>query len=142
MTLRPRIEILKDYKAVLEAVYRPAAYFERVRRSGLNLRRPSHPVTARPVFSPRDRNTLLRLMWHMTVIKPFLARHFWRTFVDIARHNPAALEQVVIQLMLYLHLGPFAKSIAKEIEQQIAVLEREPELLPQEREARVLQRAV
>ena len=142
VTRRPRVDILKDYKAILEAVYRPGAYFERVRRSGLNLRRPSHPVTARPAVSPRDRNTLLRLMWRMTFVRPLLARHFWRTFVDIARHNPAALEVVVIQLMLYLHLGPFSKTVVAEIDRQISVLEREPPSRPQEREAGVLQRAV
>jgi hypothetical protein len=142
VTRRPRIDILKDYKAILEAVYRPGAYFERVRRSGLNLRRPSHPVTARPVVTPRDRNTLLRLMWRMTVVRPSLARHFWRTFVDIARHNPAALEVVVIQLMLYLHLGPFSKTVVAEIDRQISVLEREPPSRPQERDAGILQRAV
>ncbi len=142
VTRRPRVDILKDYKAILEAVYRPGAYFERVRRSGLNLRRPRHPVTARPVVSPRDRNTLLRLMWRMTVVRPSLARHFWRTFVDIARHNPAALEVVVIQLMLYLHLGPFSKSVIAEIDRQISGLEREPPSQPQERDAGVLQRAV
>jgi len=140
VTRRPRIDILRDYKAILEAVYRPATYFERVRRSGLTLQRPSHPVTARPVVTPRDRNTLLRLMWRMTVSRPALARHFWRTFIDIARHNPAALELVVIQLTLYLHLGPFSKSVIAEIDRQIAVLEREPE--PRKREGGVLQRAV
>jgi hypothetical protein len=78
----------------------------------------------------------------MTVIHPFQARHFWRTFVDIARHNPAALEQVVIQMVLYLHLGPFSRFVMREIDRQIAVLEHEPEQRLQEREAGALQRAV
>lgn len=142
VTRRPRIDILKDYKAILGAVYAPAAYFERVRRSGRNLQRPGLSVTARPLVSSRDRNTLLRLMWRMTVIHPFQARHFWRTFVDIARHNPAALEQVVIQMVLYLHLGPFSRFVMREIDRQIAVLEHEPEQRLQEREAGALQRAV
>lgn len=142
VTRRPRADILRDYRAILEATYRPAAYFDRVRRSGLTLRRPSHPVTARPVVSARDRNTLLRLMWRMTVTHPFLARHFWRTFVDIARHNPAALEVVVIQITLYLHLGPFAKSVVAEIDRQIAILDSESPLQQPVRGAGVLQRAV
>lgn len=142
VTRRPRVEILKDYRTILEAVYRPAAYFERVRRAGRNLRCPSHPVTARPVVSRRDKMTLLRLMWRMTVLRPFLARHFWRTFVDIARNNPSALELVVIQLTFFLHLGPFAKSVVAEIDRQIRMLEREQQQEPAGGDAGVLQRAV
>ncbi len=142
VTRRPRVEVLKDYKTILEAVYRPAAYFERVRRTGRNLRCPSHPVTARPVVSNRDKMTLLRLMWRMTVMRPFLARHFWRTFADIARNNPSALELVVIQITHFLHLGPFARSVVTEINRQIRVLEREQKREPAGRGAGVLQRAV
>ena len=46
--LRPRRDILEDYKAVLTAVYAPAAYFERVRTVGRELRRPSYRVKLLP----------------------------------------------------------------------------------------------
>ena len=142
VTRRPRIDVLNDYKAILAAVYRPGAYFERVRRTGRNLRCPSHPVTARPVVSRREGMTLVRLMWRMTVMRPLLARHFWRTFFDIARNNPSALELVIIQLTHYLHLGPFSKFVIAEINRQIRVLEREQGQGHSGRGARVLQRAV
>lgn len=129
-TLRPRRDILQDYKAVLEAVYRPAAYFGRVRTFGRMLRRPGHRATARPKVSSRERGALLRLMWQMTIHRSGLARHFWRTFIDIARHNPSALELVVIQMALYLHLGTFAKFVAREIDRQIAAIDREPQPQP------------
>jgi hypothetical protein len=47
---------------------------------------------------------------------------------------------VVIQITLYLHLGPFAKSVVAEIDRQIAILAREPQSSP--REAGVLQRSL
>lgn len=130
-TLRPRRDILQDYKTVVEAVYRPAAYFERVRTFGRMLRRPGHGVTARPAVSSRDRTALLRLMWRMTVNRAGLAPHFWRTFIDIARHNPSALELVAIQMALYLHLGTFAKFVAKEMDRQIAEIDRQQRAQPE-----------
>ncbi len=125
-TLRPRRDVLQDYKTVLEAVYRPAVYFGRVRKSGRMLRRADHRVTAHPSVSSRNRNALLRLMWRMTVQRSGLARHFWLTFIDIARYNPSALEPVVSQMALYLHLGTFAKFVVQEIDRQIAAIDRAP----------------
>jgi hypothetical protein len=66
-------------------------------------------------------------MWRMTVQRPYLAQHFWRTFVDIARSNPPALELVAIQMAFYLDLGAFAKYVAREIDRQIAEIATEPE---------------
>lgn len=117
--LRPRREILEDYKAVLTAVYRPAAYFERVRTVGRALRRPGLDVKLVPRVVIRDLGALLRVLWRMTLRRPDLRRHFWRTFVDIARHNPSALQAVVIQMVLYLHLGTFAGFVVRELDRQI-----------------------
>jgi radical SAM superfamily enzyme YgiQ (UPF0313 family) len=117
--LRPRREILEDYKAILTAVYQPAAYFERVRTVGRALRRPGLDVKLVPWRVSRDLAALLRVMWRMTLRRPDLRRHFWRTFTDIARHNPAALQAVVIQMVLYLHLGTFAGFVVRELDRQI-----------------------
>jgi len=126
--LRPRRVVLEDYRAVLTAIYDPAAYFERVRIVGRRLRRPNHAVTpvARNII--RDLVTLVRLMGRMTIQKPDLRRIFWRTFIDTARHNPAALQQVVIQMVLYLHLGPFAKFVVQELDRQIGAIDGDSSL--------------
>jgi len=123
--LRPRREILEDYKAVLLAVYRPGAYFERVRTFGRALRRPGHSVKLVPGLVARDLGTLLRVMWRMTIQRSDLRWHFWRIFVDIARYNPSALQVVVIQMVLYLHLGTFAGLVVDELERQIGDIDRE-----------------
>ena len=128
--LRPRRDILEDYKAVLTAVYAPAAYFERVRTVGRELRRPSHRVKLLPRLIVRDLSTLLRVMWRMTIQRSDLRRHFWRTFFDIARHNPSALQVVVIQMVLYLHLGTFAGLVVRELDRQIGDIDRELRLSP------------
>lgn len=67
----------------------------------------------------RELSTLLRVMWRMSLRRPDLRRYFWHTFVDIARHNPAALQAIVIQMVLYLHLGTFAGFVLRELDRQI-----------------------
>jgi hypothetical protein len=69
----------------------------------------------------RDYRALGRVMWRMTVRRPELRAHFWRTFIDCARTNPAALEYVVMLMVVYLHLGTFAKSVIGELDRKIAL---------------------
>ncbi len=131
-TLRPRREIWADYRAVLENVYEPAAFFERVRHVGHAMRRPA--LRALPGAVPqrkskfatlrgraRDYRALGRVMWRMTVRRPDLRRHFWRTFLDCAKSNPAALDYVVMLMVVYLHLGRFAQSVIAELDRKIAL---------------------
>ncbi len=61
-----------------------------------------------------------RLCWQMTVVPPPLRSHFWRLFIDTARHNPAALEFVLILAAFYLHLGPYSARVIQELDRQIA----------------------
>jgi radical SAM superfamily enzyme YgiQ (UPF0313 family) len=131
-TLRPRREILEDYRSVLLSVYRPAAFFERVRRVGLALRKPGlradpNARAVPPRIAKRDLIALLRVMARMTFIRTDLTVLFWRTFIGTARKNPAALQVVVIQMVLFLHLGTFAKFVVRELDRQIDAIDRETE---------------
>jgi hypothetical protein len=63
----------------------------------------------------------------MTFVRWELGPLFWRTFVGTARRNPAALQAVVTQMVLYLHLGAFARIVVREIDRQIDALERQPD---------------
>jgi radical SAM superfamily enzyme YgiQ (UPF0313 family) len=134
-TLRPRREILEDYRSVLQSVYRPAAFFERVRHVGMALQRPglrANPdPNARkgPLIAKRDLIALLKVMARMTFIRTDLTVLFWRTFIGTARRNPAALQAVVIQMVMFLHLGQFAKFVVRELDRQIEEIDREAELL-------------
>jgi hypothetical protein len=123
--LRQRRDILLDYKTVLERVYEPGAYFERVRRVGRALKPPSHAMVFSFHEMRRDLAVLFRLMWRMTFQLPKLRSHFWRTLFDCARHNIGALEYVVSLMVFYLHLGPFAAFVVKDLDRQIEELDRE-----------------
>jgi len=120
VTRRPRHEVLADYKTVLQRVYDPAAFFARVRVVGRELKRPNHgtgPASWKGRL--RDLRVLGRVMWRMTVRRPDLRRHFWSTFIECARQNPAALEYVVMMMVVYLHLGTFAQFVVSELDQRI-----------------------
>ncbi len=118
-TLRPREAILADYRSVLEHTYAPANYFARVRRVGRQLdcseKRLDMPV--RHLW--RDLRTFFRLLWRMGVQDADVRRHWWRTFIDCVLHNPRALRYVGAMIALYLHLGPFARSVSQRLTAEI-----------------------
>ena len=114
-TARPRREVLADSRAVLEAIYDPAAYFGRVRRVGRMLKRsrPHRMISG-------DLRSFARLLWRIPGAGPGVRKELWKTLLDCAFHNPTALPYLVMISALYLHLGPFARRVAAEIDGQIA----------------------
>ncbi len=122
VTLRPRGQVLSDYRSVLSTVYRPADYFARVRRVGRLLRRPKLQVKidkAGLQHQLRSLRRLVRQSW-----RPGMRWQFWRTVADVLFHNPAALEFVLILCAFYLHLGPFSRFVIGELDRQIADAQR------------------
>jgi radical SAM superfamily enzyme YgiQ (UPF0313 family) len=122
VTLRPRGEVLADYAAVLESIYAPAAYFERVRVMGRALNLPRfHMFPLRgPIWGIR---MLVAAVWQLGIRSAELRRHFWRTLIDIALHRIANLEAVVGMMILYTHLGPFARYLIGEVNRLLATAE-------------------
>jgi len=130
-TKRPRRDVLADYRAVLEAVYNPAAYFGRVRRVGRMLSRGKRRLEAPPLHVFRDLLLLGRLVWRLPDAGPGTARQFWRTMLDCAIHNPPALPFMFMLSALYLHHGPFSRQVIAEIDRQIEDIDLGLWLAPQ-----------
>ena len=130
-TKRPRGDVLADYRAVLQAVYDPAAYFGRVRRVGRMLSRGKRRLEAPPSHVFRDLLLLGRLVWRLPDAGPGTARQFWKTMLDCAIHNPPALPFMVMLSALYLHHGPFSRQVIAEIDRQIGDLNLGLWLAPQ-----------
>ncbi|MBV9077978.1 MAG: DUF4070 domain-containing protein, partial [Methylobacteriaceae bacterium] len=131
--LRPRRDILQDYRDVLERVYAPASFFGRVRRLAGELKRPPRPSdldwrAVVPLLRP-----FARVAWRMTARQPRLARHFWSTFLHCARTNPRALPFLTMNMATYLHLGPFSRTVIAELDRRIAAIDEgswvEPETM-------------
>jgi hypothetical protein len=121
-TLRPRREILLDYKRVLEQVYHPTAYLRRVRRLTMLLDNANrgdrlHAGDARNRFSSSQ--MLHRLIANL----PEPRDAFWQAIVECAAANPTAARYIVTHIMFYLHLGPFSRLVIQLLERKIGELD-------------------
>jgi len=131
VTARPRRAVLLDYRTVLERVYRPAAYYARVRTVARMLDRPSvdrsagkDPPLPRLFGVPvRDLARLWGLLRRMAVRQPGALWHFGKVFYECARKNPRSLESVVMLAAFFLHLGPFSRFVMSALDRQIAQID-------------------
>jgi radical SAM superfamily enzyme YgiQ (UPF0313 family) len=130
-TARPRRDILLDYRTILERVYRPAAYYARVRTVARMLDRPELDRSARkdaprprlfgmPV---RDIALLWRLTWRIAVRQPRALWHFGKVFYECATKNPRAIGYVGMLAAFYLHLRPFSRFVVSVVDRQIAEID-------------------
>jgi radical SAM superfamily enzyme YgiQ (UPF0313 family) len=130
-TVRPRADILRDYRAVLKRIYSARAYYKRVRVMLTMLDCPVQDESAskdpvRPGIAGipfEDIALLWRLTRRIAVRQPRAFLHFCRLLYECARGNPRALPYAGMMAGLYLHLGPFSQFVISETERQIAEIE-------------------
>ena len=125
ITLRPRREILADYRTVLKRLYAPENFFGRVRTMGRALKGGDYAGGRTLMEVLRELRAIGRLAWCMTFTRPGLRRHFWKTVLDCAVHNHSSLISVFTMIAYYLHLGEFAQFVIKDLERQIETLDLE-----------------
>ena len=117
-TVRPRQEVLLDYKRILEKVYDPAAYAGRLERlskllDNSNRKRRTSASDSRHRFNGSD-------MLHRIVNNLPEPREIFRpAFSRCVSGNPQSARWIVALTALYLHLGPFSRYVVGQIEQKI-----------------------
>jgi radical SAM superfamily enzyme YgiQ (UPF0313 family) len=115
-TVRPRQEIHHDYKRILEKIYEPKAYAERVERlAGL-------------LNSHRERQTLASDFRHGFGASEMLTRIitrlpeprdvFWPALKRCVSINPQSARWLVALFALYSHLGPFSRYVVGKIDEK------------------------
>ncbi|MFN3347330.1 DUF4070 domain-containing protein [Pseudorhodoplanes sp.] len=119
-TLRPRQEVLTDYKNILERVYHPAAFAGRLQRlanllDNSNRKRQGVAGDSRRKFQ----STVQRIIDNL----PDCPDAFRRILVQCATSNPNSLRSIVTLMAFYLHLGPFSRHVVAQIEHRIADLD-------------------
>jgi radical SAM superfamily enzyme YgiQ (UPF0313 family) len=121
-TIRPQRDILLDYTTIVRAVFEPAAYCDRLRRLARLLDRSGRPkaASANQKWDVQGVSLLKALVDRM----PGERELFWRTFVDCASANPAATRYIMMLMVLYLHLGPFARTMAEQMERTMREMDR------------------
>ena len=125
-TLRPRQEILQDFREVVDQAFRPGAYFRRARHLGARLRLPrldGEAVLWRLVF--RNALSFLRLSWQMTFRYPEARKSYWGALHATLLANPPALPAVGSQGALFLHLYPYSRKLLGVLDEQIRRLAAE-----------------
>ncbi len=125
-TLRPRRDILADYKSVIDRIYTPKAFFGRVMGVAreLDVFFPPREVDTKPVWrvAGLDRGdwaALFRLFRSVVIEQPLLLGYYIRALYVCARENPSALRAVAAMAAFYLHLGPFSRVISAGMARQI-----------------------
>lgn len=130
-TVRPRRDILTDYRTILARIYRPNTYYRRVRTVARLLDRPvldrsaSTDIPLPRVFGipRRDFAVLWRLVRRIAVRQPAALWPFCKVFFECARKNPRVLDYVGILAAFYLHLRPFSRLVVSLVDRQITEID-------------------
>jgi radical SAM superfamily enzyme YgiQ (UPF0313 family) len=121
-SLRPERDILLDYRNVLERIYDPVAYADRLDRLARMLDRSGQPTEL--AVGDRRRNYVSLEFVHSLLSKVPEAREpFWTVFKNTRMNNPGALRIIVTLMTLYTHLGPFSRFVIREIDRRIESLD-------------------
>ena len=122
-TLRPRRDILTDYKSVLERVYSPEAFFARLQRMTEQLRRPKLAVRLEARHWLRNLRIFGNLCAEVTLRRPGMRLAFWRYMAWTLAKNPRAVEFVVMNIVMYMHVGRFTKFVIADMDRRIAEID-------------------
>jgi hypothetical protein len=122
-TKRDRREILADFRDIHDRLYSPEAFSARVCRVAamLDMSGPSGQISLSRLAP--DMKKLVRALWRITFKHPEFRGLFWKTLLAVARKNPRALKPAFIMLAFYMHMGPFAQSLVKKTERDMAMLQ-------------------
>ncbi|PLX38349.1 MAG: B12-binding domain-containing radical SAM protein [Hyphomicrobiales bacterium] len=118
-TKRPRQDVLSDYREVVSTVYRPENFFRRVRRASRMMKMGGRNGDMHMSMAAKDLSHFARLAFNITLRKTRFAPYFWQTLLYILFTNPRALVPTINLMALYVHLGPFASYVTREIDDQI-----------------------
>jgi radical SAM superfamily enzyme YgiQ (UPF0313 family) len=121
-TLRPLDEVLRDYRRILERVYAPSAFADRLEKLAGILDRSGRPRDL-PEGDIRRKVASIEMVHKVIGRLPEAREQFWQTFLACAKSNPAALRYIVILMAFYLHLGPFARNVIAAIDARLAELD-------------------
>jgi hypothetical protein len=117
-TLRPRAEILSDFKLVLEKIYEPTAYAKRLQRLVRLLGGPER----RAASGLRSKLNAIAVVYRVLSDLPEARDVFKQAIVQCAATNRQWAPVIVMMAAFYLHLGPFSRGIIRQLDQQIDTL--------------------
>jgi len=126
-TARPRSKILKDYVRVLEYLYDPKRYYERIAYTALHLKRRNkyRPSVGRMLNSAR---AFLRLCG-ITGFNRTTGPLFWKLLLTVLFRNPRAAESAVNLAAMFIHFEKQCKFIVENTARRLAHIQEHGEEL-------------
>jgi radical SAM superfamily enzyme YgiQ (UPF0313 family) len=121
-TQRPRLEILHDYRRIIETIYSPAAYFSRVSRVAEQLNCSQKKLGLKLSHQLRDLRSLGKIMWRLGVKSPHRS-YFWKAFLSLLWKNPQGMRYGINLMAFYLHFGSFSQFLLGRIDETIQIEE-------------------
>lgn len=120
--VRPLRDILTDYRTVLERVYSPAAYANRVDRlmTLLDRSRQRHELAEGDI---RARIGAMETVHRVVTALPEARGPLWQTFMNCAKRDTSSARIAVQMIAAYAHLGPFSRKVIDAIDARLAGLD-------------------
>ncbi len=132
-TKRSRLEILRDYRKILEKIYDPEAFCGRLERLAAMLDCSGRRKEL-PEGDIRGRVSTIKLVHDLMNRLPEGRERFWKAFTTCMSINPNSVRGIVTLMAFYLHVGPYSRYVMKQIDRQIEDIEQgrfvPPKLLP------------
>ena len=124
-TKRSRLEILRDYRKILEQIYDPDAFCGRLERLA-GMLDCSDRRKELPEGDIRRRLCTINMVHELLSRLPEGRERFWKAFTTCMSKNPQSVRAIVTLMAFYLHVGPYSRYVMKQIDRQIEDLEAGP----------------
>jgi radical SAM superfamily enzyme YgiQ (UPF0313 family) len=121
-TLRPRQEVLADYVDVLQRIYEPAAFADRLQRLAKLLDNCRRKRRTRAQHSRPDSGNI-EMLHRILSNMPEPRELFGRTLTECVASNPDSTRRILLLMALYQDVGPFSRDVIARIEDIIAAIE-------------------
>lgn len=125
ITLRPRINILKDFVDVLKHIYKPEHYYERIIRTCLYLKI-DNKYKHNFVKTLKNLKSFARIVGQVGFNRT-TGKLFWKMFFTVLFKNPKAIEWAVSLTAMFIHFYKHSKFIINLTNQQIDFIDRNGE---------------
>jgi hypothetical protein len=121
-TLRPRADVLRDYRDVVARCYDLTAYHGRIRRLVDLMEFQNDVIDAMRSGVVKNILFFLRLSWKLGIGAKAGKRLYWGTLAHAVKKDTRTLDSVMLCLGFLVHIGPFSKTVVDTIDAKIAAL--------------------
>ncbi len=125
-TLRPKFEILKDFRRIIKETFSARKYFGRIQRMSLKLNCSNMRFRTPLGKKIKEMRALFNLSFKLG-FNPVASYHYVKVIASTLFRNPRALNSAISLMALYLHFGKFRNVVLARLDADISRLKAEAE---------------